>query len=154
MAAPTRSMTSRKDSSSNFAAVEGEGLTQLLGRLGEDVLQLLDSKLILLKVELKEEARAYLASGAVIGAGAMIALVGFVLLNVAVAFGISLLFSQSGLSPAAQLALGFALTGLFYVIVGAILVLAMKARLAKVDLVPDRFVEELRKDKLWLKNEL
>jgi uncharacterized membrane protein YqjE len=117
-------------------------------------MQLLDSKLTLLKVELKEEARAYLTSGIMIGVGAMIALVGFALLNVAVAFGVSTLFSQSGLSAAAQFALGFVLTGVFYVLIGAVLVLAMKSRLAKVDIVPDRFVEELRKDKQWLKNEL
>jgi hypothetical protein len=30
----------------------------------------------------------------------------------------------------------------------------MKSRLAKQHLVPDRTVEELRKDKQWLKNEL
>ena len=155
MAAPIRSMTSVRESSLQPAGpIEGESLTHLLSRLGEDVMQLLDSKLTLLKVELKEEARAYLISGIMIGVGAMIALVGFALLNVAVAFGVSTLFSQSGLSAGAQFALGFVLTGVFYVVIGAVLVLAMKSRLAKVDIVPDRFVEELRKDKQWLKNEL
>jgi uncharacterized membrane protein YqjE len=154
MAAPTKSMTSLKETSSHPERVEGESLTQLLSRLGEDVMQLLDSKFTLLKVELKEEARTYLTSGAMIGIGAGIAMIGFALLNVAVALGVSTLFSQSGFSAAAQFALGFVLTGAFYVIVGAVLVLAMKSRLAKVDLVPDRFVEELRKDKQWLKNEL
>jgi uncharacterized membrane protein YqjE len=145
-------MTSLKDTYP--ARIESESLTHLLSRLGEDVLQLLDSKLTLLKVELREEARTYLTGGAMIAAGAMILMIGFALLNVAVAFGVSTLFSQSGFSPAAQFALGFVLTGAFYVLVGGILVLAMKSRLAKVDLVPDRFVEELRKDKQWLKNEL
>jgi uncharacterized membrane protein YqjE len=136
------------------AEVEGESLTQLLGRLGDDVLQLLDSKLTLLKVELKEEAEAYLNSGVMIAVGAAIALIGFALLNVALAFGISTLFSSTGISTAAQFALGFVLTGVFYVLIGGILVLAMKSRLAKVDMVPDRSFAELRKDKQWLKNEL
>jgi hypothetical protein len=89
-----------------------------------------------------------------IAVGAIIASIGFALLNVAVAFAVSTLFAQSGLSTPAQFALGFVLTGIFYVVVGLILVMAMKSRLAKVDLKPDRFVEELRKDKQWLKNEV
>jgi hypothetical protein len=39
-------------------------------------------------------------------------------------------------------------------VVGAIVVMAMKSRLARQPLVPKRTVEELRKDKEWLKNEL
>jgi hypothetical protein len=38
--------------------------------------------------------------------------------------------------------------------VGGIVILTIKGRLAKRDLVPNRTVEELRKDKQWLKNEL
>jgi hypothetical protein len=34
------------------------------------------------------------------------------------------------------------------------MVLAMKSRLAKRDMVPNRSIDELRKDKQWLKNEL
>jgi hypothetical protein len=34
------------------------------------------------------------------------------------------------------------------------LVMTMKNRLAKQSLVPDRTIQELRKDKQWLKNEL
>jgi uncharacterized membrane protein YqjE len=134
--------------------MEGESLTQLLGRLGEDVMQLVDSKITLLKVELKEEAHEYAISVGTIAVGAMVALVGFALLNVAVAFGVSTLFSQSGFSPAAQFALGFVITGAFYILVGGIMVLAMKSHLNRVGLVPDRSVQELRKDKQWLKNEL
>jgi hypothetical protein len=63
------------------------------------------------------------------------------------------LFAGTNLSEAAQFALGFVATGIFYVIVGALVVVAMKNRLAKVRPVPDRFVEELRKDKQWLKNQ-
>jgi hypothetical protein len=42
----------------------------------------------------------------------------------------------------------------FYLIVGGILIALMKGRLAKQQLVPERTVAELRKDKQWLKNEL
>ena len=133
---------------------ESEGLTSLVGRLGDDVMRLLDTKISLLKVELKEEANVYARSGALIAVGGVICAIGFALLNVAVAFGISTLFANTDLSQPAKYAIGFGSAGVLYLIIGAIVVMVMKSRLAKVNLVPDRTVEELRKDKQWLKNEI
>jgi uncharacterized membrane protein YqjE len=131
-----------------------ESLPSLVSRLGDDVMQLFDTKLSLLKVELKEEANEYARDGIMIAAGGIIATVGFALLNVALAFGISTLFADADLSQPAKYAIGFVAAGLLYLIVGGVIILAMKKRLAKQSLVPDRTVEELRKDKQWLKNEL
>ncbi len=131
-----------------------ESLPTLFTRLGDDVMQLFDTKMSLLKVELKEEANAYARSGVMIGVGGIIAAIGFALLNVALAFGISTLFADTALSQPAKYAIGFLTAGVLYLIVGAIIVSVMKNRLAKQHLVPDRTVEELRKDKEWLKNEL
>ena len=89
-----------------------------------------------------------------IAVGAVVAVIGFALLNVAIAFGVSTLFAPANFSQPASYALGFVVTGAFYVLVGAILVMLMKNRLAKQELVPERTVAELRKDKQWLKNEL
>jgi len=133
---------------------EMESLPTLFSRLGDDVMQLFNSQLTLFKVEIKEEANAYLRGAIMIGLGAVVALIGFALLNVAVAFGVSTLFAQANFSRTASYALGFVITGIFYLLVGAIVVTAIKSRLAKQDLVPNRTVEELRKDKQWLKNEL
>ena len=133
---------------------ETESLPSLVGRLGEDVMQLFDTKLSLLKVEIKEEANAYARGAVALALGGIVAAVGFALLNVAIAFGVSTLFSETTLSQPARYALGFVLTGLFYLVIGAIVVLATKSSLAKQGIVPNRTVEELRKDKQWLKNEL
>jgi uncharacterized membrane protein YqjE len=133
---------------------ENEGLTSLLSRLGDDVMQLVNSQLALFKVEIKEEANTYIRGGAAMAAGAIIAAIGFALLNVAIAFGVSTLFANANLSQPTAYALGFVVTGVFYLVVGTILVLAIKSRLAKQNLVPTRSVAELRKDKEWLKNEL
>ena len=51
-------------------------------------------------------------------------------------------------------ALGFVITGAVYLIVGGIFIITAKNRLAKQDIVPNRSVNELRKDKEWLKKEL
>jgi uncharacterized membrane protein YqjE len=131
-----------------------ESLPTLFGRLGDDVMELFNSQLALFKVEIKEEANAYARGVTMIAVGAVIAVVGFALLNVAIAFAVSTLFAQANFSQPASYALGFVVTGAFYLIVGAILVMLMRSRLAKQELVPQRTVQELRKDKQWLKNEL
>jgi uncharacterized membrane protein YqjE len=117
-------------------------------------MQLFNSQLALFKVEIREEASAYARVVTIIAIGAVIATVGFALLNVAIAFAVSTLFAGANFSQPASYALGFVVTGGFYVLVGAFVVMLMKNRLAKQDLVPQRTVAELRKDKQWLKNEL
>jgi uncharacterized membrane protein YqjE len=148
------SATAPRQSSTALATKTDENLPSLFSRLGDDVMQLFDTKMSLLKVELKEEANAYAQSGIMIGVGGIIAAIGFALLNVALAFGISTLFAETSLSQPAKYAVGFVSAGVLYLIIGAVIVSVMKNRLAKQNLVPNRTVEELRKDKQWLKNEL
>ena len=148
------SATAPRQSPTALATKSDENLPSLFSRLGDDVMQLFDTKMSLLKVELKEEARAYAHSGAMIAVGGIIAAIGFALLNVALAFGISTLFNETSLSQPARYAVGFVTAGVLYLIIGAVIVSVMKNRLAKQNLVPNRTVEELRKDKQWLKNEI
>ena len=155
MAATKTSLTRADESIADIAErPDTESLPTLVSRLGDDVMQLFKSQLELFKVEIKEEANAYARGITMIAIGAVIATVGFALLNVAIAFAVSTLFAQANFSQPASYALGFVVTGAFYVLIGGIVVLLMKNRLAKQDLVPQRTVAELRKDKQWLKNEL
>jgi uncharacterized membrane protein YqjE len=149
------SATGAKLTTSTPAVIEkDESLPSLFSRLGDDVMQLFDTKLSLLKVEIKEEVNEYARDGIMIGVGGVIAAIGFALFNVAVAFGISTLFANVDISQPAKYAIGFLSAGVLYLIVGIILIQTMKNRLAKQSLVPDQTVKELRKDKQWLKNEL
>ena len=152
MAATNRSLAKADEAA--IARNDNDSLPNLLSRLGDDVMQLVNSQFALFKVEIKEEASAYARNAALIGVGAVVATIGFALLNVAIAFGVSTLFAQANFSQPASYALGFVVTGLFYLLVGGIVVLAMKNRLAKQELVPPMTVQELRKDKQWLKSEL
>lgn len=151
MAAPKTSITRTDELATRN---DTESLPTLFSRLGDDVVQLFNSQFALFKVEIKEEANAYARGIAMIAVGAVIAVIGFALLNVAIAFAVSTLFANANFSQPASYALGFVVTGAFYAVIGAILVLLMKSRLAKQELVPKRTVAELRKDKQWLKNEL
>ena len=153
MAATKQSLT-RADGNELITRNDAESLPNLFSRLGDDVMQLFNSQLALFKVEIKEEANAYARGVTMIAIGAVIATIGFALLNVAIAFAVSTLFAQANFSQPASYALGFVVTGGFYLLVGAIVVMLMKSRLSRQDLVPQRTVQELRKDKQWLKNEL
>jgi uncharacterized membrane protein YqjE len=133
---------------------EMENLPVLLTRLGDDVTQLFDTKMSLLKVEVKEDVNAFLQAGIGIAVAAMIALIGFALASVAAALGISILLENTNLSQAGRHGLGFLIMGAAYLLIGTIVALVMKGRLSKQSLVPNRTVDEFRKDKAWLKKEL
>src|SRR3954465_11739966 len=120
--------------------IELENLPTLFGKLGDDVMRLVDTKLSLVKVELKEDASFYARNGAFTAVGAMVAPMGFALVNVAVAFFISNLFASD--AGAAQrfgpnsYGFGFLITGVVYVVIGGVIVFMMKNRMAAYNPVP------------------
>jgi uncharacterized membrane protein YqjE len=133
---------------------EIENLPVLFTRLGDDVMQLFDAKVSLLKVEVREEVSTFLRGGVVMAFAALVALIGLALASTAAALGLSTLLANTDLSQAGRYGLGFVIVGLLYLTVGTTVALIMKSRLAKQNIVPDRTVDEFRKDKEWLKKEL
>jgi len=133
---------------------EGHDLPSLVERLAQDLAKLLDQKLTLLKIELNEELSAYLRGSMAILAGVVVAAVGFALVNVALAFGITVLVSGLDLSQPAKYALGFVITGISYLVLGAIVIVVAKSRLARQGVVPRRSVQELKRDKEWIEKEI
>ncbi|HEX8557201.1 MAG TPA: phage holin family protein [Pyrinomonadaceae bacterium] len=140
------------------AGIDLENLPTLLGKLGDDVMRLVDTKLSLVKVELKEDASFYARYGAFMAVGAMVALIGFALVNVAIAFFISNLFANDAAAAErfgpTSYGLGFVITGVLYIVIGGVIVLMMKNRLAAYNPAPTTSLEEIRKDKQWLKSEM
>ena len=135
------------------AQTDIESLPALFGRLSDGVTALLDTKISLLKVEIKEDVNAYVRGAVTIAIGGVIAAVGFAILNVAVALLVTWLLPET-LNQFLRVALGFAITGVFYLLIGGIFIITAKNRLAKQNMVPERSVNELRKDKEWLKKEI
>lgn len=127
-----------------------QDLPSLFERLAEDLAKLFDQKVTLLKIELKEDVDTYVRGSIAILAGAVVATVGFALLNVALAFGITALLSSLDISQPAKYGLGFVITGVIYLMLGAIVIVLAKNRLARQGLVPRRTVNELEKDKEWI----
>src|SRR5215210_4095377 len=71
-----------------------DNLPTMFGRLGDDVMAMLDAKLGLIKLELKEEASVYTRTVVMIAAGGVLAAIGFAFLNIMVALFISKLFAS------------------------------------------------------------
>jgi uncharacterized membrane protein YqjE len=131
---------------------QNESLPSLFARLTDELTQLFDAKLELLKAELKQEASAYAVGAVLVLIGVVIATVGFALLNVAMAFFISTLFDAAHWSPAARYGMGFIMTALLYLVIGAIILVIAKNRLAKQRLAP-KSTAELKRDSEFLKEQ-
>ena len=131
-----------------------QSLTALFGRLTDDLTELFDAKLELLKTELKEEMSSYAAGASLFVGGAIVGVIGFALVNVGIAFFVSMLFNSADLSPAVRYGLGFVITALLYLVIGAIIILVAKRRLAKSRVIPERSALELKRDKQWLQEQM
>jgi uncharacterized membrane protein YqjE len=127
-----------------------QSLPTLFSRLTDNFTELLDAKLQLLKTELKEEASSYAGWASLILGGGVIGVIGLALLNAGIAFLVSVLFDSTDLSPAVRYGLGFIITALLYLVIGAIIILVAKGRLAKQRIIPERSALELKRDKEWL----
>jgi hypothetical protein len=146
-------------SSENKPSIAGressaDSLPGLLGRVGEDLATLLDAKLSLLKIVVAEDVRAYARGGAAIGVGSVIAVVGFGLLNIGIALLVAALLAETQLSQPMRYSLGFLITGALYLVLGGAVMVVSKKRLTRRGIVPEKSMEELQKDKQWLKKEL
>jgi uncharacterized membrane protein len=103
---------------------------------------------------LKEEMSSYAAGASLIVGGAVVGVIGFALLNVGIAFFVSMLFNSADLSPVVRYGLGFIITALLYLVNGVIIILVAKRRLAKNRIIPERSALELKRDKQWLQEEV
>ena len=131
-----------------------QSLTVLFSRLTDDLTKFVDVRVQLLKTELKEEASSYAGGAALILGGAVIGIIGFALLNTGIAFLVSTLFNSADLSITVRYALGFLITALLYLVIGTIVIVVAKSRLAKQRINPKRSALELKRDKQWLQEEM
>lgn len=106
-------------------------LPDLVTRLGEDILTLVDSRLSLLRIEMQEEILAYGRNLVALSVAGTVVAVGVVLMNVALALVVADLLRSTGLGQAMQYAVGFAATGLVCLGAGATTALRSWNRLAK-----------------------
>ena len=125
---------------------ESPSFVDLINRLVGETMRLLDQTVLLLKAELREELGALARSAVLLAAGGVVAVLGALLLIVALAIGIG--------DAVGSTAGGFAIAGGVLALGGAILLASMRRRLADLGLVPRATLRELRRDVEWIKREL
>jgi ABC-type multidrug transport system fused ATPase/permease subunit len=141
-----------RDTTTATVERRNESLPALFGRLTDELMQLVDAKLELLKTEITQEARAYAVGAMLILIGGVVATIGFALINVAIAFLISMFFNATQWSPPARYGLGFVITAVLYLAIGAIIIVVAKNRLAKQRVAP-KSAADLRRDKEFVKQQ-
>ena len=121
----------------------GPGLTDLLSELSSEVSTLFQQEVELAKAEVRAEAKRAGKAGGKLGAAAVVGLLAAFLLSWALAFLIDLLWPTW---------VAFAIVGIVYAIVAAVLGMNGKKQLQRVDPTPQRTVETLKEDKQWVQN--
>jgi len=129
-------------------------IPSLVSDLGGEVSQLVDAKIGLLKLEIKDELATYVFNSTMVAASAALAGVGFVFGSLALVAGIASIFLRSDFGVQTSYGISFILVAVVYLVVGLIGALRFIKRISRQDPTPERTVQELRKDKQWLKHEL
>jgi len=113
-------------------------LTEVVGKLGDDLTALLTTQIEIAKLEIKQEASSAARGPAMLSAGGLAAVVAVFMLSAAAAWAIAAPLNEW---------LGFLIVGLVWVLVGTVLVLIGRRRLREVSITPKRTVDELRADR-------
>ena len=114
-----------------------DDLPDLVARLGDDLATLVDGKLGLLKLEIREDVSAYVRGALGLAGGGVVALVGVALLGVALALLVAHAFAATGVVPEVRYVLGFLAVGVVYLAVGLAVARYSQQRVAAIEPVTD-----------------
>ena len=123
-----------------------EGIGSLISGTLKDLQELVRSEVQLAKTELKEDAAAAGRGIALIAAGALIGLVGFILLM----FAVSSLLNEW----IEELWLARAIVALALAVIAAILVSRGRSQLSAANLKPEQTIDTLKEDQAWAKQQI
>ena len=124
----------------------GPSLGELFRQLAEDSTTLVRQEIELAKGEIGENVRRTAAGAAWIAAGAVVALLGLLVLIAALVVAVGDLLDNYWLAAL--------IVGLAFVAIGGVLALAAAKRLKRVNLRPTATMETLQEDKRWARAEI
>jgi uncharacterized membrane protein YqjE len=122
-----------------------EGIAPLLSDLLKDLQDLVRGEFNLAKVEMKESASSAARGAGMIAGGAVIGIVGFIILMLGVAYLLDLWMPM-------WVAAG--IVGIVLLVIGAIVALSGKSALSAENLTPDQTIDSLKEDQTWAKQEI
>lgn len=120
----------------------GTSLSELMGRLGEDVSGLVTTQLEIAKAELKKEATDSAKAAGVLGGGALAGYLAVLLLSFAAAWGIAEAWDAWA---------GFLVVGLVWAVIAAVLAATGKKKMQEVK-GPEATAAELKADQRLAKD--
>jgi hypothetical protein len=130
--------------------VNGRGIADTIREATKELKQFAETRLAMLQAEVKEKTDAIKAAAPMIVIGGLIAATSFLVLTGAL---IALLWRIIGDTPWAPF-LAFAIVGVFYAIVGFGVLLYGYRAITEKGLIPERTINVLKQDKIWLENEV
>jgi uncharacterized membrane protein YqjE len=122
-----------------------EGVAPLISDLLKDLQDLVRGEFKLAKVELRESVSNASRGAGMIAAGAVVCLVGFIVLMLGVAYLLDLWMPM-------WVAAG--IVGIVLLVIGAIVALSGKSSLSSQNLTPDQTIDSLKEDQTWAKQEI
>jgi uncharacterized membrane protein YqjE len=123
---------------------EGPGFFDLIERLFSDLGTLLDQKLTLLTIELKNEGAVVVRDLLMVLVGAVVVTLGLLFISIGAAVWIG---AAIGSVPG-----GYGIVGGVFLLGGGSLLAVMRSRMEKNHLLPRKTLQEFRRDKQWIKD--
>lgn len=130
----------------------GEPLPELITRLGQDVVKMIEARLALLKLEIVEDIETMARQGLWMVLGAVLAIVGVALLCLSLGFAVAVLL-PTDLGEPARYALGFAAVAIAAVPAGVLMALNSYRRMRQGAIHPERSLMALEEDKRWIRRQ-
>ena len=135
--------------SKNPSTTPGETLPELIGRLGQDLVTMVEARLALLKLEIMEDVASVARQGLLMVLGGVLACVGFALLCLSLGFVVAALL-PADLDPPTRYAFGFGALALAALPVGVIVAWKSYRRMRQGSIRPERSLKALEEDKRWI----
>jgi protein-S-isoprenylcysteine O-methyltransferase Ste14 len=121
----------------------GPGLSDLMGELGREISTLFRQEVELAKAEVREQSKRAGAAAGKLVAAAVIGLVAALLLSWTLVYLIDLVAPEW---------VGFAIVGVVYAVVAAVLGANGRKQMQNVNPKPEQTAQTIQEDKGWLKN--
>lgn len=129
------------------AGIDTGTIADQIRRLTADLGTMISLKIDLLKTEIRDAVVGYTKDGLMLAVAAFLGIWAAIFLNLTLMFLLARIFP---FSQPINYALGALCLTVLYGIGAGILVVAAKNRMAKRSVVPERSVEEMKRDKQWL----
>jgi hypothetical protein len=125
-------------------------IADLLRQLKDDTTALVREEVTLATTEAKEKLKVAGRNAGIIGAGALLAYSGLLLILMSLGYLLREVFRNAGMSEAIATFLGFLIIGAIVAAIAAAMILKALKTLRNDSLAPQRTTRSLREDKEWV----